>query len=276
MAKRKGVTQQAGDATKAALDAVATAGEAALKVADAALEAKLAAECEALGEAMAVQDAVGDDYIEQGRKLGIFPAVQGETESGADYDKRCEAFEAPGARLASWKRGFVRRAALRTTVPFSVFIENETSGACRDAKPGDNPARVRSFHPLDCYGMEAEAFKALPGKASDAGTLKGRVAGSREACQNIGNVRASRAKADARESGRRVEAATGAKGRGARGGNKTLAMDCAVFAKKGATKAGTLGTDKGQLFKAAFAAFIDRLVDGGVLDRSEWDSARKG
>lgn len=256
--------------------AVAIDGEAALKVADASAELVILGKLETLGDAMAAADAVGADYLEEGRALGIFPAAQGDAESAADYDARCESFKPDTARLGAWKRGFVKRAALRTTKPFSLFVENETSGLCRDAVEGDNPARVVTYAPLDCYLMSSDDFKALAGKASDEKTVKGRVSGSRQALQAVGDMRANRAKADAREEGRRLEAATGAKGRGARGGNKTLAQDAAAFAKKGATKAGTFGTDKAQAFKSAFAAFMDNLIARGVVAQDEWDAARKG
>lgn len=256
--------------------AVAIDGDTAIKVADAALEDDIAKRCEVLGDQMAAQEAVNEGYLEEGRALGIFPAAQGDDESGADYDKRCEAFEAPAARLGAWKRGFVMRAALRSTKPFSVYVDNESTGLVREVREGDNPAKVRTLTPAECYSMDADSFKALPGKASDAATLKGRVAASREAMQNIGNVRASRAKSDARDSGRKVEAATGAKGRGGRANNKSLASVTAVYGKRGATMAGVLGTDKGASFKAAFAAFADSLVERGILTRAEWDAARKG
>lgn len=256
--------------------AVAIDGEAQVKAADALDELTVLGQLETLGDAMAAQDAVGADYLEEGRKLGIFPQAQGESESAADYDARCEAFKPDTARLGAFKRGFIKRAALRTTVPFSLFVENEATGLCRDAKPGDNPARVVTYSPLDCYLMSSDDFKGLAGKASDEATVKGRVSGSRQALQNIGDVRANRAKADAREEGRRLEAATGAKGRGARGGNKTLAQDAAAFAKKGATKAAVFGTDKGQAFKAAFAAFMENIIARGVVSQEDWDAARKG
>lgn len=227
-----------------------------------------------LGEDMAAADELGGDYLARGRALGILPPAQAEGEKGAEYDARCEAFEAPAPVLNAWKRAFILRAALRKTAAFSLFVEDETTGKCRDAAEGDNPARVRAFTPTQAYLMDTDTYKALPGKASDAGTVKGRVAGSREGMQAIGNTRYSRARVDAREDGRAVEAATGTPSRGARGGNKTLEQAAAAFGKKGATMAGVRGTDKGQAFKSRFAAFIENLVHDGVVDADAWKAAR--
>lgn len=227
-----------------------------------------------LGEDMAVADESGSGYLQRGRDIGILPPVQGADEKGDVYDTRCEAFEAPAPVVAAWKRAFILRAALRKTTAFSLFVEDESTGKCRDAREGDKPERVRTFTPTQCYLMDSDTFKALPGKATAEDTLKGRVAASREAMQGIGNTRYNRAKADAREDGRRVEAATGAPGRGARGKNKSLEQALAAFAKKGATMAAVDGTDKAQAFKSAMAAFVERLLDGGVIDADAWKAAR--
>lgn len=238
------------------------------------LLAEAVAAAAALGDDMAAADELGGDYLARGRALGILPPVQAEGETGAAYDARCEAFEAPAPVLAAWKRAFILRAALRKTAAFSLFVEDESTGKCRNAAEGDSPARVRAFTPTQCYLMDTDTFKALPGKASDADTVKGRVSGAREGMQAIGNTRYNRSKGDAREDGRMVEAATGTPSRGARGGNKTLEQAIAAFAKKGATMAGVRGTDKGQAFKSALVAFVDRLTEAGVVDADAWKAAR--
>ena len=238
------------------------------------LLAEAVAAAAALGDDMAAADELGGDYLARGRALGILPPVQAEGETGAAYDARCEAFEAPAPVLAAWKRALILRAALRKTAAFALFVEDESTGKCRNATEGDSAARVRAFTPTQCYLMDTDTFKALPGKASDADTVKGRVAGSREGMQAIGNTRYNRSKGDAREDGRIVEAATGTPSRGARGGNKTLEQAIAAFAKKGATMAGVRGTDKGQAFKSALVAFVDRLTESGVIDADAWKAAR--
>ncbi|MGI9143302.1 MAG: hypothetical protein ACR2IJ_08970 [Fluviibacter sp.] len=240
----------------------------------AVLVAEAVAAAAVLGDDMAAADEAGGDYIARGRALGIFPPVQGEEETGAAYDTRCEAFQAAAPVVGAWKRAYILRAALRKTAAFSLFVEDESTGKCRDAVDGDMAERVRSFTPTHCYLMDADTFKNLPGKVSLEDTVKGRVAASREGMQAIGNTRYSRSRAEAREDGRRVEAATGTPSKGARGGNKTLEQAAAAFFKKGATMAGVNGTDKAQAFKAAFATFVDSCLKSGVMDDGAWKAAR--
>jgi len=276
-------------AIQAALDALATnvpttdavpaaatlaVGLAAADVA-ANIEAK-ASECETLGASVAQDDEGAGDRFAEGRRLGLLPAVQGDGESGADYDKRCAAFEPPKTLIGAFMRGYVKTAALRSTVPFSLVVLNETTGQCRDAVAGDEPTKVRTFSPVECFLMDKEAFKALPGKATEADTVKGRVGGSREAMQGVGATRKSRYLSDGKDAGRIIEAATGTKGGGkgrAGAANKTLAEKCAAFKKTAGAQCKAQGADIGLSFGAAFAAFVDNLIDRKVMTAEQWAAA---
>jgi hypothetical protein len=237
------------------------------------------AECEALGRALAADDAGSGDRFAEGRRLGLLPAVQGEKESGEDYQKRCKAFEPPKEAMTAMLRAYVVASQLRETRTFSVFVENETTGKCRDAKPGDNPAKVRTFTPVECYLMDKETFKALPGDSKSPDydfTVKGRVNGSRVAMQGIGHARKSRFLSDAVAAGRIVEAATGvAKSGGGRGRGKPLAEKLAAFYKSGIAQTTAQGADVGLAFKAAGSAFVADLIARKVITKEQWEAATK-
>ena len=276
-------------AIQAALDALATnvpvtdavpavapvSSEAAVQVVAATVEAKVN-EAETLGALVAQDDEGAGDRFAEGRRLGLLPAVQGDGESGADYDTRCAAFEAPKPLMNAFMRGYVKTAALRTTVPFSLVLVNETTGQCRDAVEGDAPAKVRTFSPLECFLMDKEAFKALPGKATEPDTLKGRVGGSREAMQGVGATRKSRYLSEGKDAGRTIEAATGTKGgKGGRAGaaNKSFAEKCAAFKKTAGAQCKAQGADIGLAFSAAFAAFMTDCIDRKILTDAQWTAA---
>jgi hypothetical protein len=261
-------------------DAVPAAAAASSEVAAAEVavnvEAK-AAECEALGSAVAQDDAGAGDRFAEGRRLGLLPAAQGDDESGEKYDARCKAFEPNKALMGAFMRGFVKVAALRETKSFSVVLLNETNGTCRDAVEGDEPSKVRTFSPVECFLMDKEAFKALPGKANEPDTLKGRVAGSRTAMQDIGAQRKGRFLEQGIDAGRIIEAATGVKKGGGKGragaANRTLAEKAAAFRKTGLAQCKAQGADIGLSFSAAFAAFVDDLVARKVLTEAQWTAA---
>jgi hypothetical protein len=276
-------------AIQAALDALATnvptvdavpavaplSSEAAAVVVAANIDS-MASECETLGASVAQDDEGAGDRFAEGRRLGLLPAVQGDGESGADYDKRCAAFEPPKALIGAFMRGYVKTAALRSTVPFSLVVLNETTGQCRDAVEGDEPTKVRSFSPVDCFLMDKDAFKALPGKATEPDTVKGRIGGSREAMQGVGATRKSRYLSDGKDAGRIIEAATGTKGgKGGRAGaaNKTLAEKCAAFKKTAGAQCKAQGADIGLSFGAAFAAFVENLIERKVMTAEQWTAA---
>lgn len=266
------------DATDANLRIVAANGLAGLREADAATEAVTGDICATLGAELAAADAVAGDFLGRLRAEGLIPAVQGDDESGDDYDKRCEAFTPDKARMAAFMDGYIRNAKLTTRVTLRLFVENETTGLCRDAVEGDNPSRVREFTPLDCYVMPKEVFKALPGdrKSPDyERTIKGRVGASREGMQGIGHNRVTKLRGEARESGRRVEAATGVpKSGGGRGRNKSFAANLAKFGASSLAHWQAQGGDKGMAWRAAFGGFVDDLMARGLLDRDAWTAAQ--
>jgi hypothetical protein len=262
------------------VDAVPAAATSSVEVAAAdvaaAIEAK-ANECETLGAAVAHDDEGAGDRFAEGRRLGLLPAAQGEGESGADYDKRCAAFEPPKALMSAFTRGYVKTAALRTTKPFSVVILNETSGKCRDAVAGDEPTKVRTFTPVECFLMDKDAFKALPGDAKLPDTVKGRVSGSRASMQLIGHGRKCSYLSQGKDAGRIIEAATGVKAGGGKGragaANRTLAEKCAAFKKTAGAQCKAQGADIGLAFGAAFAAFVENLIDRKVMTAEQWTAA---
>ena len=254
-----------GLAAVSGLDAVQAASDAVLSVADA---------CETLGALVAGDDEGAGDRFAEGRKLGLLPAVQGDDESGAKYDERVKAFTPPKDAMGAFMRGYVRTSQPRVTKPFSLFLVNETDGTCRDAKPGDNPAKVKTYSPVDCFLMDKSQFMALPGKSDEPDTLKGRVWGSRESMQGIGAQRKSRFLSEGKDAGRIIEAATGAKSGGkGRGGNKAPAEKIAALSKSCHAHYAALGTDLGISWKAAMSAFVDDCVARKLLTKEQWAAA---
>lgn len=276
MAKRKEVERAPDAVLVDAVPAVAVASSVVAAQEVAAAVDSQREECEALGRALAADDVGSGDRFAEGRRLGLLPAAQGEKESGEDYEKRCKAFVPMKEAMAAFLRAYVVASQLRVTKAFSLFVENETTGKCRDAKPGDNPAKVRTFTPVECYTMDKDTFKALPGKSDEEWSVKGRVNGSREAMQSIGHARKSRFLSDAIAAGRVVEAATGvAKAGGGRGRGRGLAEKLAAFYKSGIAQTTAQGADIGLAFKAAGATFVADLVARKVITKEQWEAATK-